>query len=266
MKNGIIIPCYNEASRLQLDKYQDFLNRTEDYTLCFVNDGSTDCTLTLLQAFQRGQDDRVVIYDLEANQGKAEAVRSGMLHMSLEKEIETVGFIDADLSTDFNDYTMLVEQLNASTKDIVFGSRKMNPSTVERGVFRKFASYLIGALIRFILKLPIRDTQCGAKVMPKHIARWTFDQPFITKWLFDVEMFIRLRIRRGSSVMDSIQEVPLTRWVHEEGSKLTLKDSLEIPAQLVKIWKSYDLKPRLEQMETNLRTLAQMALKRAGMF
>jgi hypothetical protein len=41
--------------------------------------------------------------------------------------------------------------------------------------------------------MPFKDTQCGAKVMDREIASKMFNKKFITKWLFDVELFMRMK-------------------------------------------------------------------------
>jgi len=66
---------------------------------------------------------------------------------------------------------------------------------------------------------------------------------FLSKWLFDVEMFIRLKHFLGGkqAVMRAIYEQPLQRWVHVEDSKLGIKDALEIPLRLLNIWFNYSI-------------------------
>ena len=84
--------------------------------------------------------------------------------------------------------------------------------------------------------MPFNDTQCGAKVMDRSVVPLLFDQPFLTKWLFDVEMFIRMRKHYGKTEAKKlICEQPLKRWIHADGSKLSMKDSVKIVGQLAKI-------------------------------
>ncbi len=76
--------------------------------------------------------------------------------------------------------------------------------------------------------------------MDKDIVENMFTKPFITKWLFDVEIFIRMRKFYGAEKAKSmICEQPLKRWVHADGSKLSMKDSVKIVGQLAKIAISY---------------------------
>ena len=48
MKLALVVPCFNEAKRLRLEYWEEIL-KIKDLTLFFVDDGSTDSTLTELQ-------------------------------------------------------------------------------------------------------------------------------------------------------------------------------------------------------------------------
>ena len=252
MEHLIIIPCYNESTRLNKDAFQQFLNEQPNFGLCMVNDGSKDDTLEMLREFQSGQEDRVKVVHLHENQGKAEAVRNGVW-ASLIFSPKTVGFIDADLSTDFEDYMKLVEILEVSEgkTTMVFGSRKLsNNDNIKRSLFRKVASGVVSVGIKSLLRLSIKDTQCGAKVFTPVAARFCFKESFVSRWLFDVELFIRMKKFLGPNQMEKvIQEISLKRWIHVEGSKISLKDSIRIPQQLLKIANNYYFKPAIARMK-----------------
>ncbi|MEH6778432.1 hypothetical protein [Maribacter arcticus] len=84
--------------------------------------------------------------------------------------------------------------------------------------------------------MPFKDTQCGAKVMDREIASKMFNKKFITKWLFDVELFMRIKRYFGKTeVKKRICEQPLKRWIHADGSKLSIKDSVKKVGQLAQI-------------------------------
>ena len=89
-----------------------------------------------------------------------------------------------------------------------------------------------------------KDTQCGAKIFKRESLHIAFDRKFITRWIFDVEIFMRMKLHYGSSKAQSlICEQPLKRWIHADGSKLSMKDSLKIGIQLAKIAWTYRRKP-----------------------
>lgn len=242
MKTGIIIPCYNEAKRLNITAFVHFIRSEEDYHLCFVNDGSKDGTLQVLEAIQRQCPERISVIDVKQNAGKAAAVRSGARYLYNKSDIGYIGFVDADLSTDFTDFKKLVQSLKEDNKlQLVYGSRRKG-GEIKRNFFRNLLSNIIKSIIYLILGLPIEDTQCGAKVFRKEIIPIAYDQPFMTRWLFDVEIFIRLKKQFGrNKVMELIKEQALDRWVHVEDSKLSVKDSLLIPYRLITIWMAYNV-------------------------
>ena len=237
---GIVIPCYNEAERLNSKEFESFALKNLGYHICFVNDGSTDNTLKALHQIRKGNEDNITVYNCKKNGGKAEAVRLGMLHMAKESQYDYLGYLDADLSTDFSDFDALVRTIESSNFKIVSGSRisRMGADITKESA-RKIISKTINLIIQKILGMPFKDTQCGAKVMKRDLAIKMFKNPFVTKWLFDVEIFMRMRKLFGKELAtDSICEQPLKRWIHADGSKLSMSDSFKIFSQLLFLgWK-----------------------------
>ncbi len=234
---GVVVPCYNEEERLSGADFKNFAHKNLGYHLCFVNDGSTDNTLNVLQELQKGHEDTISVYNCGKNGGKAEAVRQGVLHLAKDPQLDYIGYLDADLSTDFRDFDDLVKTLQNSDFKIVSGSR-MNRmgADITKESARKIISKTINLIIRSILGMPFNDTQCGAKIMKKDIVEPMFDKKFITRWLFDVEIFMRMRKFYGKEKAKGlICEQPLKRWIHADGSKLSMKDSAKIVGQLAKI-------------------------------
>jgi len=234
---GVVIPCYNEEERLLSEEFKEFAHKNLGYHLCFVNDGSTDNTLAVLQKLKKDNPDNISIYNCKQNGGKAEAVRQGILHLVKDQQLDYIGFLDADLSTDFRDFDDLVKTIESSDFKIVSGSRiaRMGANITKESA-RKVISMTINLIIQTILGMPFKDTQCGAKVMDREIASKMFNKKFVTKWLFDVELFMRMKKYFGKTEVKSmICEQPLKRWIHADGSKLSMKDSVKIVGQLAKI-------------------------------
>ncbi len=234
---GVVIPCYNEEERLLSEEFKQFAHKNLGYHLCFVNDGSTDNTLSVLKKIKEDNPDNISIYNCKQNSGKAEAVRQGILHLVKDQQLDYIGFLDADLSTDFRDFDDLVKTIESSDFKIVSGSRiaRMGANITKESA-RKLISMSINLIIQTILGMPFKDTQCGAKVMDREIASKMFNKKFVTKWLFDVELFMRMKKYYGKSEVKSmICEQPLKRWIHADGSKLSMKDSVKIVGQLAKI-------------------------------
>ena len=73
----IVVPCFNEAERLPVADFLNFVRQHPEVQLCFVNDGSKDNTLSLLNQMMLEVPGQICIKDLPMNQGKANAVREG---------------------------------------------------------------------------------------------------------------------------------------------------------------------------------------------
>ncbi len=238
---GVVIPCYNEEKRLIHKKFTDFIDKNSGYYLCFVNDGSTDNTLEILNGLRNEREDFITVFNCKKNVGKAEAVRQGMLLMSKKEDLDYIGFLDADLSTDLTDFDDLVSTIENSEYMIVSGSRisRMGANITKRSV-RSVISLAINFIIRKILSMDFQDTQCGAKIFHKEVIGISFDKKFVTKWIFDVEIFRRITLHFGLKKTKKILcEQPLKRWIHVDNSRLSMKDSIKIVGQLGQIAWSY---------------------------
>ena len=91
------------------------------------------------------------------------------------------------------------------------------------------------------MNLPVYDSQCGAKVVRADLIQVLFQDPFLTKWVFDVEILARLRNHVGrASVLDVVIEVPVNAWTEVGGSKLRLSHVAKVPVELLKIARHYN--------------------------
>ena len=257
---GVVIPCYNEEERLLSDEFLHFVEENSGYHLCFVNDGSKDNTLEVLNNIRKGREDYITVYDCEKNGGKAEAVRLGMLHMAKKEDLDFIGFLDADLSTDLADFDDLVKTMEENPEfKIVSGSRisRMGANITKESA-RKIISLTINFIIRKILSMDFKDTQCGAKIFRKDVINIAFDKKFVTQWIFDVEIFKRMTIHFGlKKAKTMLCEQPLKRWIHADGSKLSMKDSIKIVMQLAQIaWVYRNKKSRLSKNKSEVLEIA----------
>lgn len=80
-----------------------------------------------------------------------------------------------------------------------------------------------------------------------------FKKSFQSRWLFDVEILIGCKNYFGKEkAMEFMEEVALSKWEEIEGSKITLKDSIQFPLQLVQIGIDYNIKPQLSVLNFGL--------------
>jgi len=238
----LVVPCYDEALRLDLDAYGLALERHAGLKLLFVDDGSQDETRALLEAFAGDRPDRVSVLALPSNVGKAGAVRAGLLE-AFEAAPEYVAYWDADLSTPLEELPRLVARLSSdSTLEIALGSRvRLLGRTIERLETRHYLGRVVAFFAAWALGVPVYDTQCGAKVLRvTDRTRALFAQPLRTGWTFDVEVIARwLRDRRSegeATPQSGLIEVPLYTWRHVSGSKVRASD---LPRALYELWWIY---------------------------
>lgn len=240
----IVIPCYDEAKRLATNKLLEFTAPTYRLEFLFVNDGSKDDTLQVLEKLHAQAPDRLHVLDLPANGGKAEAVRQGFLH-AFEEAPDYVGFWDADLATPLDEIPRFAEILEkCPEKGMVFGARvQLMGRTIERKFYRHYFGRVFATVVSVMLQLPIYDTQCGAKLFRLTPAlREVFATPFITRWIFDVEViarFQKIMARQGQAAGRQIYELPLREWHDVRGSKVHMIDGLRAYSDLFKIYRAY---------------------------
>lgn len=236
----IIIPCYNEGNRLPVEEYLLFLQKNHDVSICFVNDGSTDKTLEIIKKIQESNSENIEIITYKDNEGKAEAVRKGMLFCLSKFSNDYMAYFDADLSTPLEECYNLAKQINNDI-EFCFGSRIMKiGSHIERSTQRHFIGRIIATFIDGILKLKVYDTQCGAKLFTGNLAEYLFNEPFISKWLFDVELFARMIQKYGrENTLLKMREIPLDKWINKDGSKVKTSYFFKLWIDLYKIKKKY---------------------------
>lgn len=249
----LVVPCYNEATRFHADSFAALLRTDESTRFLFVNDGSSDGTLQVLQTFCAGYGERASVLDLQPNRGKGEAVRLGMLHVLASNPGSYVGFWDADLATPLNALPEFLDVLERDPEiDMVFGSRiRLLGRHVSRNPMRHYAGRIFATTVSMSLGLPIYDTQCGAKVFrPSPLLQRVLATPFESRWIFDVELLARfLAAWKHTDVHPErkIYELPLQTWVDVAGSKLRSTDFIRSFTDLVKIRQEF---VRLQQQQS----------------
>ncbi len=216
---SIIIPCFNEADRLPLATLSGFLELHEEIILVFVNDGSTDQTNTLIETLRSAFPARIRLLQHSDRKGKAEAVRTGMLN-ALELDKGIVGFIDADMAVTPDEFYRLLQLFKQTDFRFYFGSRiKKVGADIQRNEWRHFYSRIIATIVGSMIRLDVYDTQCSAKLFTPETAKQIFEDPFRTRWLFDVEIICRLHQYYGSLNQNGKEE-PLLQWKEQKGSKI----------------------------------------------
>ncbi|HEY6843032.1 MAG TPA: glycosyltransferase [Thermoanaerobaculia bacterium] len=233
----LVIPCYNEEKRLNTVAFREFRLPHDALEFLFVNDGSTDQTLQVVQSLP-GR-----VLNLEKNSGKAEAVRRGFLE-AMNGKPDLIGFWDADLATPFAELAGFLNVLaNRPEIQMVFGARvRLLGREISRHPSRHYIGRIGATLISSSLGLAVYDTQCGAKVFrTSDTLRDVFSTPFLSRWIFDVEIIARFVQRWGRDrVARALYEYPVMQWHDVKGSKVKSRDFLRALGDLWKIRRAYN--------------------------
>lgn len=243
----VVVPCYNEAERLPVASFEQFLQSEKDRSIgfLFVNDGSRDATLQVLESLRARFPQRISILNQEPNRGKAEAVRNGMLHVIASQQAAFTGYWDADLATPLDqvpDFLTLMEQ--RQELNLVFGARvRLLGRAIHRQALRHYLGRCFATVASILLRLPIYDTQCGAKLfrITPDLAAVLAD-PFHSRWIFDVEIlarFLALHRHDAAHFERQIYEYPLPVWTDVAGSKVKSTDFLRAFAELATIYRRH---------------------------
>ena len=241
----IIIPCYNEANRFPLDRFIAFTAAHPEIHFLLVNDGSKDRTIDVLRQAARGREDQVGVLDQKVNGGKGEAVRAGMLTAMERDGCQLAGFWDADMATPLETIEEMAGVLVSQPQlAMIFGARvKLLGRRVERRASRHYLGRVFATVVSTLLRLPIYDTQCGAKIFRVNPeAKELFAEPFCSRWIFDVEILARFIRQRGyqmESVETAIYEFPLPEWRDVAGSRVRPRDFLRAFFDVVRIHQRY---------------------------
>ncbi|MGZ8375798.1 MAG: glycosyltransferase [Gemmatirosa sp.] len=238
----LVVPCYDEAHRLDPGAFVRALDAMSALRLLFVDDGSTDATRAVLDAIVDARPARATVLALARNGGKAHAVRAGLRHVLADAgapRAAYVGYWDADLATPLAALPELVGVLRArSACHAVIASRVLLLGCrIERRAARHYMGRVFATAASVALRMPVYDTQCGAKLFrvgaPLAAA---LEAPFTSRWAFDVELLARLRAATdGQDVHDCFVEHPLAAWRDVPGSKVTVAAALRTGLDLARI-------------------------------
>ena len=137
IKAVIIFPCFNEEDRINKVMLLEFIQNNL-YSYIFVNDGSTDGTLEILNELKK-ESSRINVIDLDQNTGKANAIQQGMMFAIKQLDSELYGFWDVDLSTPLPEIEHLLEEYSRTKAMILTGCRvKRLGAKIERSGVRHF--------------------------------------------------------------------------------------------------------------------------------
>jgi glycosyltransferase involved in cell wall biosynthesis len=238
--HSIVIPAYNESSRLgaSLDKILSYVQKAGwRAEILIVNDGSRDNTAEIARSFERRYGS-IRLIENPGNRGKGFSVRNGMLHASGDRLL----FTDADLSSPIEEAEKLFAAIDAGA-EVAMGSRwlRREMQTERQPMMRQILGRVFNLVLRIILGLGYKDTQCGFKAFTRRAADTIFPRQQVDRWGFDPEILYLARKFNLKTV-----EVPVG-WAHDDRSKINpLVDGMKMVWEMLLV-RGNDLAGKYEQ-------------------
>lgn len=207
---SVILPCYQIAPQVLSNiRHLEALLSGHDfpYEMIPVDDGSTDDTVAVLAALAE-MSPAVSPLRFNENRGKGAA----LLHGAQHARYAWVLLLDGDLDLDPAVLPTFCDVARKTNADVVVGSKRHPASQVEYPLRRRLFSMLYHAFTRTLLKLPVRDTQSGMKLVRRTVLIDAANRVLVKRFAFDLEL---LAVMQGGGCR--IVEAPVrirfgTRW------------------------------------------------------
>ncbi len=212
MKISLIIPAYNEATRIGKtlnDYYHAFREEFDNFEIIVEMDGCTDNTGEIVREYSKAFTN-ILTLESEQRLGKGGGLKKGF--MTANGEI--IAFTDADNSTNVREFIKLFRALELNDADIVIGNRYSGINFIP--LVRRVLSRGFNLLVKLLFGLHVRDTQCGAKVFRQSVVQKLLSQLVIADFAFDVN-FLYAAKKQGFTISEADIE-----WEYKEGSKVNL--------------------------------------------
>lgn len=155
---------------------------------------------------------------------------------------DTIGFWDSDLATPLSELERFIQAFaqNYAVQAVVGFRKKEADAKIKRSFTRKIISTIMHTIIKHYIGLPIHDTQCGAKMFTSSLAAKIFETRFIARWIFDIEIFLRIKHFLGPyALSQNVEQLHLKAWHDVPGTKLQLRDAPKIFLELIRIKSNY---------------------------
>ena len=164
MTVSVVIPLYNEEENVRelhhrLKEVLDTIGT--DYEVLFIDDGSTDSTLTLLQEIQ-SRDSNVVVLSLRRNFGQTAAFAAGFDY----SRGDIIITMDGDLQNDPHDIPKFIEMMK--NNDLVSGWRKKRKDPF---ISRRLPSIMANWLISKVTGVNLHDYGCSLKAYKRDVIK-----------------------------------------------------------------------------------------------
>ena len=181
---GLVLPVYRGESFIarNLQTVLDCFDAADvPVELVVVVDGRFDRSAEEARGLA---DPRIRVVEFEENQGKGAAVTAGLAACTARY----VGWLDADLDIQPEVIVAMAHRLDAGDVDIVVGSKRHAQSRVAYPMIRRVYSAGYQLLVRLLVRVAVRDTQVGAKLMRREVADVVVPLLLVKRYAFDLEV------------------------------------------------------------------------------
>ena len=201
-KVSIILSTYNEELAIEktINEIQKHIKNVE---IIVVDDNSSDKTFDILSKYQS---EHLKIFSRKKTKGLASAFLLGLIN----SKGDVIGWVDSNMSSIVELFPEMIN--NLENNDVVLLSRFVDGGNDERNIVRKFSSYLLNKITKFVLRSKINDLSSGIFVMKKEVLLDTLPiasghGEFMIEFLYNAE-------RKGNK----IKELAYTQPIDEEGN------------------------------------------------
>ncbi|MGB9715738.1 MAG: glycosyltransferase family 2 protein [Thermodesulfovibrionales bacterium] len=164
MTLSVVIPLFNEEENIPIlyEKLKENLDPLgKEYEILFVDDGSTDKTLSILEEIQ-SKDKRVIVLSLRRNFGQTAAFAAGFDFA----RGDVIVTMDGDLQNDPADIPKLLELIKDN--DLVSGWRKKRKDPF---FSRRLPSLVANWLISNVTGVKLHDYGCSLKAYRRDVIK-----------------------------------------------------------------------------------------------
>jgi len=165
VKLSVVIPIYNEEENINLlyNELKDVLKTIEhEHEILFVDDGSSDASLSLLEKIQQ-QDKNVVVVSFRRNFGQTAAMSAGFDYATGD----VIVTMDGDMQNDPHDIPMFLQKMEEGY-ELVSGWRHDRQDPF---LNRRLPSMIANKMISVVTGVHLHDYGCTLKTFRKEITQ-----------------------------------------------------------------------------------------------
>jgi len=207
---SIIIPAFNEENRIGnvLNELIDYINSNSLNWEIIVSIDGNDGTEEIVKGYS--EKFAFIKYDKKAGRnGKGNSIKRVL---PLVKN-DYILLMDADGSIKFDEIIKNLHYLDSY--DVIIFDRYSNHDN-DIPLIRRIPSRGFNILVRVLLNIDVRDTQCGFKVIRSDLMKRTFSNVSVTNTFFDVALLFYIKMYGGRII-----EIPVN-YKHDEDSKFNV--------------------------------------------